>query len=206
MWIPKELTLSIALVLAAGCDGGDEGDAGPVVIDWDSGASLSVQASYEVCTGARGACSEDCCASRFGRTISSEEAAASCEVVDAADGAYSVTFSAASTLESQPALAGQGLIIRPSRAGRTVVEGCTLFAVTESGAAYSTTTCDALDQRADAPGGGGCLVEASISADGVIDLQFQCEEIGAAEPYLSTLYGVGVGPGELRIGGCSYRP
>lgn len=193
---------------AAGCDAGD-GDAGldaAVVIDWDSAASPSVQASWEVCTGQRGECSESCCASRFGRTIQPDQATLSCEVVDAGDGSYQITFAAASTLESQPALAAQGLVLRPTRAGRTVVEGCTAFTITEAGGGYSTSTCNALDVRADPPGGGGCVVEATISTEGVIEASFQCEELGAQAPYLSTIYGTGVGPGELRIGGCQLRP
>jgi hypothetical protein len=204
LWMSSILTLP----LVAGCDGGGN-DGGPdaaIVIEWDAATSPSVLASWEVCTGQRGECSESCCVSRFGRTIQTEQSTLSCEVVDAGDGSYQVSFTAASTLESQPSLSAQGLVIRPSRAGPTPVESCTSFAVTESGSSYSTSTCNALDVRADPPGGGGCVIEASISSDGVIDLSFRCEEIGAQAPFLSTIYGDAVGPGEARIGGCQLQP
>jgi hypothetical protein len=194
------------LTLTAGCDSGNDGEPdGAIVVEWDSGTSLSVQASYEVCTGERGACSESCCASRFSRTITTDEAGVTCGVAAVGDGSYQVSFTASSTVESQPTLAAQGLVIRPSSAGPTTAEGCTSFDITESGTTFSTSTCNAVDVRTDPPGGGGCLIEASISTDGVIDAQFQCEEIGAQAPFLSTLYGDGVGPGELRIAGCQLQ-
>jgi hypothetical protein len=201
------LTLALfgvfGLMVTVGCDSGDgDGDSDiNVEVEWNVDLDMSAQASWEACVGNAGACTDDCCPQTFARVITTTEDI-SCEVQEAFGG-YQLSFSIASTEESQPALFGENLIFDSLTANDTPVTRCDRFRATEYGTNYPTTSCVEVDAST-ALVGGECAVELHLSTRNTVAGSFKCLELPSSGEYFTSIYNGVPGAGEFQISGCRF--
>lgn len=194
----------VGVMVTMGCDSGSDGDGDgdiTAVVEWNTELDMNAQASWEACVGAAGACTDNCCAVTYNRVITTTEGI-DCEVQETFGG-YSLSFSMASDVESQPGLFGENLVFSELVTIYTPVTRCDRFRVTEDGNNYPTTSCVELD-GATTLVSGECSVEVQVRNNNTVAGRFRCLEVPSSGQLFTSIYNGAPGIGEFQIGGCRF--